>query len=75
MITLVKNFQNQVKKDKIYIKCISSNGTLVKGITEAKHLRFVLEKPPGYKIFCEPGTIQEKNEQICFEYCKLLAAT
>ena len=58
MITLVRKVQIPVKKIK---KCNSNNGTLVKGITEAIHFCFVLEKPSGYKLFCEPGTIQEKK--------------
>ena len=42
---------------KIYLKCDVIDGSVVDGIRQPILFSFVLDKLPGYKIFCEPETI------------------
>ena len=37
------------------------NGSVVNGVRESILFSFVLDKPPGYKVFCEPKTVQIKQ--------------
>ena len=37
------------------------DGSVVDGVREPIIYSFVLDKPSGYKIFCEPETIQYKK--------------
>ena len=50
--------------DKIHLKCDIINGSVVNGRREPK--LFALDKPAGYKFFCEPETIHYKkiNESV-----------
>ena len=51
------------------MKCDVIDGSVVKGMRGRMLFRFILDKLPGYKHFCEPKTIPyKKSEQICFEY-------
>ena len=43
------------------MKCDIIDGTLVDGIRQPILYSFVLDKKPGYKVFCEPETIQYKK--------------
>ena len=43
------------------MKCDCIDGSVVNGIREPILFSFVLDKPAGYKIFCEPETIHYKK--------------
>ena len=43
------------------MKCDCIDGSVVNGIREPILFSFVLDKPSGYKVFCEPETIQYKK--------------
>ena len=43
------------------MKCDVIDGSVVNGIREPILYSFVLDKLPGYKVFCEPETIQFKK--------------
>ena len=47
--------------DKIHLKCDIIDGSVVNGRRGPKLFSFVLDKPAGYKIFCEPETIHYKT--------------
>ena len=47
--------------DKNHVICDVIDGSVVNGIREPILLSFVLNKPSGYKVFCEPETIQYKK--------------
>ena len=42
--------------DKIHLKCHATDGSIVDGIRQPIFFSFVLDKPSGYKVFCEPKT-------------------
>ena len=48
-------------KDKIHLKCDAIDGSVVNGIRQPILFSFVLDKPPGYKVFSEPETIHYKK--------------
>ena len=43
--------------NKIHLNCDGVAGSVVNGIREPILFSFVLDKPTGYKIFCQPETI------------------
>ena len=43
--------------NKIHLKTNIIDGSVVNGIRQPTLVSFVLDKPAGYKIFCEPETI------------------
>ena len=47
--------------NKIHLKCDCIDGSVVNGIREPILFSFVLDKPSGYKVFCEPETIHYKK--------------
>ena len=47
--------------DKILLKCDCIDGSIQDGVTQPILFSFVLDKPAGYKVFCEPETIHYKN--------------
>ena len=47
--------------DKIHLKCDAIDGSVVNGIRQPILFNFVLDKPPGYKVFAEPETIHNKK--------------
>ena len=47
--------------NKIHLKCDVIDGSLVDGIRRPILYSFVLDKLPGYKVFCEPETIHYKK--------------
>ena len=60
--------------NKIHLKCDVFDGTVVLGKRQSILFSFVIDKPPGYKVFCEPETIHyKKNKQIYFEKSKTLS--
>ena len=48
-------------KDKIYLKCDCIDGSIQDGLRQPILFSFVLDKPSGYKIFCQPETIHYKK--------------
>ena len=55
---------NTIKK--IHLKCDCIQGSIVDGKRKPILFSFVLDKPSGYKVFCEPETIHYKkiNESV-----------
>ena len=47
--------------NKIHLKCDCINGAIEDGIRQPILFTFVLGKPSGYKVFCEPETIHYKK--------------
>ena len=47
--------------NKIHLKCDCIDGSVLNGIRQPVLFSFVLEKLPGYKVFCEPETIHYKK--------------
>ena len=52
---------NLSNTNKIHLKCDVIDGSLVNGIRQAILYSFVLDKPSGYKVFCQPETIHYKK--------------
>ena len=49
------------------------DGTVVNGVRQQILFTFVLEKPPEYKVFCEPGTVRYKiTKKINCEYYNII---
>ena len=49
---------NLSSTNKMLLKCDVINGSVVDGLRKPIFNSFVLDKPSGYKVFCEPETIQ-----------------
>ena len=47
--------------DKIHLKCDVTDGSIVDGVRQPILFGFVIDKPSGYKVFCEPETIHYKK--------------
>ena len=47
--------------NKIHLKCDAIHGSVVDGVRQPILYSFVLDKPSGYKVFCEPETIHYKK--------------
>ena len=47
--------------DKIHLKCDIIDGSIQDGLRRPILFSFVLDKPSGYKVFCEPETIHYKK--------------
>ena len=47
--------------NKMHLKCDVINGSVVQGVRQPILYSFVLDKPCGYKVFCEPETIHYKK--------------
>ena len=47
--------------NKIHLKCDCIDGNIQNGLRQPILYSFVLDKPSGYKIFCEPETIHYKK--------------
>ena len=47
--------------NKIHLKCNCIHGSIQDGIRQPIINSFVLNKPSGYKIFCQPETIHYKK--------------
>ena len=39
------------------MKCDCNDGSVVNGLRQPMLYSFVLDKSPGYKVFCEPETV------------------
>ena len=46
---------------KIHLKCDIIDGSVVNGLRQPLLYSFVLDKLPGYKVFCEPKQFLIKN--------------
>ena len=44
------------------MKCDAINGSAVDGVRQPILYSFVLDKPSGYKVFCEPETIHYEKK-------------
>ena len=47
--------------DKFHLKCDVTDGSVVDGVRQPILFSFVVDKPSGYKVFCEPKTIHFKK--------------
>ena len=47
--------------NKYHLKCDNIDGSVVDGLRQPILYNFVLEKLPGYKVFCEPETLYYKK--------------
>ena len=52
---------NLSNTNKIHLKCDCIDGSIQDGIRQPILFSFVLDKPAGYKVFCEPETIHYKR--------------
>ena len=46
---------------KIHLKCDAIDGSIQDGVRQPILFSFVLDKPSGYKVFCQPETIHYKK--------------
>ena len=53
---------NLSRTNKIHLKCDAIDGSVVNGVRQPILYSFVLDKPSGYKVFCEPETIHYKKK-------------
>ena len=53
---------NLTSTNKIHLKCDCIDGSVVNGSRQPILFSFVLDKKPGYKVFCEPETIHYKKK-------------
>ena len=60
-----KTFSNLNKLDKIHLKCDCIDGSIQDGVRQPILYSFVLDKPSGYKVFCERETIHYKKINKC----------
>ena len=58
--TILKKNRN-LSKVKIYFKWDVIDGSVLNGVKQSIIYSFVLDEPPGYKVFCEPETIYYKK--------------
>ena len=42
--------------------------SLLNGVRQPLMYNFVLDRPPGYRAFCQPERTHCEKKQICFEY-------
>ena len=52
---------NLSNTNKIHLKCDAIDGSIQDGVRQPILFSFVLDKPSGYKVFCEPETIHYKK--------------
>ena len=64
---IIQKNLNLGSTNKINLKCDCIDGSIQDGVRQPILSSFVLDKPAGYKVFCEPETFQFKKK-ICFEY-------
>ena len=53
---LSQKIANLSSTNKIHLKCDAIDGSVVDGVRQPILYSFVLDKPSGYKVFCEPET-------------------
>ena len=52
---------NLSSTNKIHLKCDCIDGSIQDGVRQPILFSFVMDKPSGYKVFCEPETIHYKK--------------
>ena len=52
---------NLITINKIHLKCDCIDGSIQDGVRQPILFSFVLDKPSGYKVFCQPETIHYKK--------------
>ena len=57
---------NLTSTNKIHLKADVIDGSVVNGVREPILFSFILDKPSGYKVFCEPETIHYKKMNKSF---------
>ena len=60
-IHTIQKIVNLGKTNKIHMKCDCIDGSVVNGLRQPILYSFVLDKSPGYKVFCEPEIIHYKK--------------
>ena len=58
---LSQKIVNLSSTNKIHLKCDVIDGSVVDGVRQPILFGFVLDKPSGYKVFCEPEIIHYKK--------------
>ena len=58
---LSRKIVNLSSTNKIHLKCDAIDGSVVDGVRQPILYSFVLDKPSGYKVFCEPEKILYKK--------------
>ena len=58
---LSQKIVNLSSTNKIHLKCDCIDGSIHDGVRQPILFSFVLDKPSGYKVFCEPETIHYKK--------------
>ena len=58
---LSQKIVNLSSTNKMHLKCDAIDGSVVDGVRQPILYRFVLDKPSGYKVFCEHETIHYKK--------------
>ena len=56
-----KKILNSSSTNKIHLKCDFIDGSIQDGLRQSILFSFVLDKPSGYKVFCEPEIIHYKK--------------
>ena len=58
---LSQKIVNSSNTNKIHLKCDAIDGSIQDGVRQPILFSFVLDKPSGYKVFCQPETIHYKK--------------
>ena len=58
---LSQKIVNLSSTNKIHLKCDCIDGSIQDGVRQPILFSFVLDKPSGYKVFCQPETIHHKK--------------
>ena len=58
---LSQKIVNLSNTKKIHLKCDAIDGSIQDGVRQPILFSFVLDKPSGYKVFCQPETIHYKK--------------
>ena len=63
---LSQKIVNLSSTNKIHLKCDAIDGSVVDGVRQPILYSFVLDKPSGYKVFCEPEPkhCKKKNKSV-----------
>ena len=68
-----QNILNLSTTNRIHLKCDEIDGSVVNGLRQLTFYSFVVNKKPGFKVFCNPETVHyKKSRQKCFEYYNFL---
>ena len=58
---LSQKIVNLSSTNKIHLKCDAFDGSIQNGVRQPILYSFILDKPSGYKVFCQPETIHYKK--------------